>query len=234
MASLTEFVPQSTQTTSRFNLYQSVHKGLRAMLADLLLNVGRSDGHNAEDSARRLAQLQQVLQLCCCHLQHEEQHLHRAMEARAPGSSAERDAEHQQHQAEIDALQQQATALATLPAHAQAAAWQLLYGRLSLFVADNFVHMLQEEQANMAVLWAHYSDAELIELHDVLVAGIAPEEMAHWFRWIVPHIAHSERVAMFAGMRQGMPPEIFAQTLAQAGSLLPTQDWCQLQQALAA
>lgn len=221
-------------STQRFNLYQSVHKGLRAMLCDMLLALGHCDLYEPEQRRRTLAQLQQVLSLCYCHLQHEDLHLHRAMEARAPGSSSQRDSEHHHHVGEIIALQRMVDGVNHLPESELDAGGQALYARFSLFVADNFEHMLHEEQDNMAVLWAHYSDAELVELHDVLVAGIPADEMAHWFRWIVPHIAHSERVAMFHGMRQGMPAEIFAQHLHAAAELLPAQQARKLQQALAA
>ena len=53
----------------------------------------------------------------------------------------------------------------------QAAAWQRLYQLLSLFVADNFERMLLEEREHNAVLWRHFSDEELIEIHDALLAN---------------------------------------------------------------
>ena len=35
-------------------------------------------------------------------------------------------------------------------------------GALALFIADNFQHMHVEETAHNAVLWARYTDAELM------------------------------------------------------------------------
>lgn len=233
MASL-DSKPATVAAAQRFNIYQSVHKGLRAMLCDMLQAIGNCDLHEPAPRQHTLTRLHQELSLCHCHLQHEDLHLHRAMEARAPGSSSQRDSEHHHHVGEIIALQRMADGMNHLPDSELDTAWQALYARFSLFVADNFEHMLHEEQDNMAVLWAHYSDAELIELHDVLVAGIPADEMAQWFRWIVPNVTHNERVAMFLGMRQGMPAAIFAQHLDAAAALLPAPQAHKLQLALAA
>lgn len=91
--------------------------------------------------------------------------------------------------------------------------------------------MLREEQAHNAVLWAHYSDEELIALHDELVASIPPDKMALHFRWILPSVSHAERVGMLQGMRQGTPSEVLASQLDMARPLLQARDWFKLKAA---
>jgi hypothetical protein len=102
---------------------------------------------------------------------------------------------------------------------------------LSQFVACNLTHMLLEEQVHNAVLWAHHGDEELIALHDELVASIPPEEMAVHFRWMLPSVSHAERVGMLQGMRQGMPPEVFASQLDMARPWLDARAWHKLKAA---
>ena len=109
--------------------------------------------------------------------------------------------------------------------------WLRLYHALSQFVAGNLVHMLLEEQAHNTVLWAHHSDEELLALHDELVASIPPEEMAVHFRWMLPSVSHVERVGMLQGMRQGMPPEVFASQLDMARPWLDARAWHKLKAA---
>ena len=58
----------------------------------------------------------------------------------------------------------------------------VLYRQLTLFMAHNFEHMNEEETAHNAVLWAHYTDAELVGIHDALVASIPPHEMLQFAR----------------------------------------------------
>jgi hypothetical protein len=217
--------------TTRFNLYQAVHKGLRAFMADTLVRVGRTDATDPLDRADCAEQVRILLHLCGEHLVHENRFIHTAMERRAPGSTGQAETEHIAHVAEIAGLrrvlaQAEGASLAQRDAY-----WLRLYHALSQFVADNLIHMLLEEQTHNAVLWAHHSDEELIAVHDELVASIPSEEMAVHFRWMLPSVSHAERVGMLQGMRQGMPPEIFASQLEMARPLLDARAWQKLKAA---
>ena len=93
--------------------------------------------------------------------------------------------------------------------------------------------MLVEETAHNAALWAHYSDAELQELEGRIRGSIAPDEMMVFLRWIVPSITAVERLQLFAGMRAGMPPPVFASAYAALTARLSAGDVAKLDQALA-
>ncbi|MBI3382799.1 MAG: hypothetical protein HY019_12405 [Aquabacterium sp.] len=227
-----QLVDQALDHSQRFNLYQGVHKGLRAFMADTLVRVGSTDYTDAQERQEAADVVRTLLHICGEHLKHENDFLHTAMERRAPGSSASCAQEHVEHVANIDALSgclRQALAATEVQ---QASAWQRLYQLLSLFVADNYEHMLLEEREHNAVLWRHFSDEELIEIHDALLASVPADEMAHHFRWILPQLSHPERVEMLSGMRQGMPPEVFASQLDMARPLLNARAWHKLQAAL--
>lgn len=219
---------------SRFNMYQSVHKGLRAFMADTLNKVGRTDYTDALERQEAASQLRSLLDICCQHLAHENQFLHTAMERRSPGSAQRCADEHVAHVAHIASLGNSLEDALRAATPDQEQAWQQLYLALSLFVGENFEHMLMEERAHNAVLWLHYSDEELIEIHDALLATIPADEMAIHFRWMLPQLSHPERVAMLSGMRMGMPAEVFASQLNLVASLLDTRSWRKLQAALQA
>lgn len=216
----------------RRNEYQAIHKALRALMADVLGIVGRTDCHDDAERAEATTALRNMLDICRTHLEHENHFMHSAMEARAPGSASIRNVEHEGHQREMAALLRDVDGIYVLVGAAREYAWQQLYRRLSLFVAENFEHMVEEEQFNMSVLWEHYSDDELNEIHNALVAGIPPEEMGVMFRWMIPNLSHNERVGMLSGMRQNMPAEIFAATLRNVEELVSKRDWVKLQLAL--
>lgn len=228
-----ETKPAAAQSRHRRNEYQAVHKALRAMMADMLCAVGRTDCHDDSERAEATTAMRNLLEVCRAHLGHENYFIHRAMEARAPGSAVVRNAEHDGHVCEIAWLLQDLDGIYVLTGAVREFAWQQLYRRLSLFVAENFEHMVEEEQANMALLWEHYSDEELNEIHSALVASIPPDEMAVMFRWMIPNLSHGERVGMLSGMRQNMPPEIFYATLQGVRALLSERDWTKLTLALA-
>ena len=222
---------RANPVSPRFDIYSTVHKGLRAFMADTLLKVGRSDPQDAVECRETAEQLRSLLHVCGQHLVHENEFLHTAMERRAPGSAASAAHEHEGHVAEIAALSAWLERALKATGGEAPGAWQWLYQSLSQFVAENFEHMLLEEREHNAVLWRHFSDEELLAIHDELVASIPAEEMALHFRWMVPQLSHPERVAMLGGMRQGMPPEVFATQLDMARPLLNARAWHKLQAA---
>lgn len=223
---------QASRPRSRFNMYQSVHKGLRAFMADTLSKVGCTDYTDVAERQDTASQLRSLLDICCQHLAHENHFLHTAMERRSPGSAARCADEHVAHVADITRLRVGLDDALSASESDQEWTWQQLYQALSLFVAENYEHMLMEERVHNAVLWQHYSDEELIEIHDALLATIPADEMAIHFRWMLPQLSHPERVAMLSGMRLGMPAELFASQLNTVEALLDTRSWRKLQAAL--
>ena len=117
-------------------------------------------------------------------------------------------------------------------AGAAAAAAQALYRLLALFVADNLVHMDSEETTHNALLWARYTDAELLAIHAALVGSIPPGEMAFALRWMLPAMNPQERCAMLADMRDNAPAEAFEATLDIARQQLDAPAWAHLARGL--
>lgn len=194
----------------RFDMYTGIHKALRAFMADTLLAVGRMDPADPADVDQAAERVLQLLGFCGGHLAHENAFVHAAIEARSPGGSARISFEHEEHAREIAALADRVARL-RLAAPAQKAPEALaLYRELALFVAANFQHMHVEETAHNALLWARYSDAELVEVHDALVASIPPEEMMVTARWLVPFMNPAERAMLVGDMRAKAPAEAFA------------------------
>jgi hypothetical protein len=107
-----------------------------------------------------------------------------------------------------------------------------LYRALALFIAENFQHMHVEEIAHNAVLWARYTDAELLAIHDALVASIPPDEMMAVVRWLVPFMNPMERFHLLADMRAKAPAPAFAAVLDLARAHLTAAEWAKLARAL--
>ena len=222
----------AAQEAPRFDMYGAIHKALRAFMADTLLSVGRMDVDDEPQLVRSLQRVFDLLEFCQQHLQHENSVIHPAMEARAPGSSTHIDAEHVQHVAHIERLSALAgQVLRGLPG-ARPAAAQALYHALSAFIAHNFEHMLEEELEHNAVLQAHFSDAELLQVHDALVASIPPAEMMVVVRWMVPFMNPTERTAMMADMQAHAPAPAFQAALEVVRPHLDEGEWAKLTRSL--
>jgi hypothetical protein len=135
-----------------------------------------------------------------------------AIEARAPGASARIAHEHDDHEQHIATLRATLLAL-TRPARRAAPRRQSAAGPVP---PAGPVRRRQpgahgwEETTHNALLWARYTDAELLAIHAALVGSIPPEEMAFALRWMLPAMNPQERCAMLADMRDNAPAEAFA------------------------
>ena len=161
------------------DLYVSIHKALRHFMTDTLTRVGRIDVADRADRDEALGQLDELLGLCLAHLHHENEFVHTAIEARQPAGSQRIAGEHVEHAESIAALKDEAAALRDASGVDAERLALRLYRHLALFVAENFQHMHIEETVHNALLWQHYSDAELGALHGRLhgehrAAGASP------------------------------------------------------------
>jgi Hemerythrin HHE cation binding domain len=218
-----------TATLPRVDLYTGIHKALRLFMNDTLARAGKLDHDDALELDATLAQLQSLLEACRSHVAKENRFVHTAIEARCPGASERIGSEHAEHLDAIAALEAEAAALRALPT---AGAALRLYRHLARFVGDNFLHMHVEESAHNGALWAAYSDAELQDIHQRILASIDPAEMALVLRWMVPAMSPAERAAMLGAMQTQIPPEAMRCVLEIVRPHLDDSAWAKLARAL--
>lgn len=215
-------------TSHRYNIYALIHKGLRAWMCDVLAAVGRMDPHDPGDVAAGLGEVRALLAACESHLRHENEYLHAALEARAPGSASVTALEHDRHVQAMAALEGSARAVEAAAGSARAAAAMRLYRHLALFIADNLEHMHAEEVENHAALTMHYNEVEVFAIEQKIVGSLAPEEQMAVMRWMVPSAAPHERAALLSGLRQHAPRPAFDATLALLKPHLSEREWAKL------
>lgn len=221
----------------RPNIYGAVHKALRAHMTDTLLRVGRIDVLEPAECADAMARVRGLLDFCLQHIAHENGFIHTAIEARRPGACSAIVQGHLGHERLINDLHAAVRAFEAVPLDnmpCRMASSSRVYLLLSLFVADNFEHMHEEETAMNDLLWATHTDAEIIALHDRLVASIPPQETMALMHWMLPQVGHAERVMILADMRAKAPAPAFAAVLDIAGRVLSAADATKLRDALAA
>lgn len=219
----------TTTTAPRFDLYAGIHKALRLAMTDTLTRLGSLDAADVGARNEAIAQLGALLDQCRAHVDKENHHVHPAIEARRPGTCAHIADEHVEHLAAIDALEAELVAFQCAP---DAAAAFGLYRHLARFVAENLAHMEFEESVHNAALWATHSDAELMQIHEAIVASIEPAAMGQVLHWMLPAMNHDERVGMLLGMRATAPAPAFEGAMQLAHQRLPQRDWARLVRAL--
>lgn len=212
-------------TPPRFDIYAPIHKALRLFMTDTLQRLGRLDLDDPQDLAAGLGQLDTLLGAASSHLQHENDCIHPALELQQAGASQRIAGEHREHLDTIATLRAHAAALRAAP---EAAAAHRLYRQLAAFVAENFEHMDMEETRHNQALWAGYSDAELQAIEHRILAGIGPQEMSLWLRWLILALNPAERAQLIAGL----PPAAREPVLDSARALLDDGAWGKLCRAL--
>ncbi len=216
----------------RFDAYRLIHKALRHAMLETLFSAGRVDPTDACDVAKVVEQGRALIDLCRAHLRKENRFVHPAMEARAPGSTADMMEQHGHHEDEFIRLGALIDILESAPAGSRAAAAVEYHRELGLFVGDNFVHMHQEETENNRILWRHYSDAELLAIDAEIVASLTPAEKSLALRWMVPAFNPQERATFLSAVRVDVSAEVFAGMLDMVKTLLNDLDWRKLTIAL--
>jgi hypothetical protein len=215
-------------TPPRVDLYAGIHKAMRALMADTLLALGRMDTEDDLETAQTCHRVMELLDFCRSHLLHENEFVHPAIEARSPGASELVAHEHEEHEQAITALGVAVAGLLAGPRAHRAMAGLDLYRRLALFVAHNLEHMHVEETAHNAVLWSRHTDAELLGIHNALVAALAPAEMMYVLRWMVPFMNPAERLGMLGDMQRQAPPQAFQAALDVVQPHLTSNEWAKL------
>jgi hypothetical protein len=216
----------------RFDMYVTIHKAVRAFMADTLVAVGRMDVDDQPELAQTTQRVLELLEFLQSHLTHENEFVHPAIEARSPGDSERIEHEHVEHAQHLAALARSVEALRACHAEDRAGVALNLYRELSLFVAENLQHMYVEETAHNAALWANYSDGELVEIHHQLVSSIPPAEMMLVARWMVPFMNPAERAAMLADVRFNAPAPAFQAMLDTVRPHLTEREWEKLARSL--
>ncbi len=219
-------------TSERYNIYALIHKGLRAWMCEVLTAVGRMDPHDAAEVAAALGEVRALLAGCASHLEHENDYLHTALEARAPGSARVTAREHEQHERSLARLERSVRSVEATTGSARATAAMGLYRLLALFVAENFEHMHVEETQNHATLTAHYNEAEVFTIEQAIVGSLAPDEAMTVMRWMAPSAAPHERAALLAGLQQNAPRPAFEAVLDLVKPHLTAREWAKLDAAI--
>ncbi len=227
--------PTALAKAPRLDLYATIHKALRAFMSHTLVRLGAMDVADAEERTLALDGADALLALMRSHLQHENDFVHTAIEARRPGGARHTADDHLGHLDAIANLEDEVRALRDLGddrAEQRALQAARLYRHLAEFVGENLVHMQVEEADNNAALWALYSDAELAVIHDRLLAAVGPAEMAQVVRWMAASLSVPELAGLFGQMRLKAPPPAFEALLGVARGQLDERRWAQLARAL--
>ncbi|MCX5497163.1 hypothetical protein OSH11_20845 [Kaistia dalseonensis] len=217
----------------RYNLYTTIHKGLRRAQMRLLERIGSIDAYNDDGLAALIADMRLLVTLGRKHLIHENEHIHGVIEERHLGATDGLVEDHEHHERDFDEIEQMLNTLEVAMAPRRSALLRALYLRYSQFIAEDFTHMVEEETETLSLLHQTFDDETLAAIEQRIVSSVDPEMMLHFLRIMIPAMNPSERVGMLGGMKAAMPAPIFAAVLdAGVKPVLEPSDWRWLEDAL--
>lgn len=209
------------------NPYRDVHKGIRELLVDLLVQCGKTDPGSdiqLQDLQRRFVRVQDLLEF---HGQIEDRLLAPIIQACGVGSKlAAIETAHISLHEQAQALHRQLDTL--LSEGASADAIQQFYLSLSRFTAQQFQHLADEEIHIWPALRHSCSDEQMTGyLADA--RSLAPPAVTQaMLAAMISATNASERQYMLASIKKTLSDQAFARVCDLSRSVLSPRDWDEL------
>ena len=208
----------------RVDLYGTVHKGLRARLFDLGVELDRCDFTKPLEVAVAMSAYRRTMGFVHEHHHHEDEFIEPVLQPCGGDIASSVAAQHSRMHtslAELDAL---VAAIDRSPDDRRATG-AVLCGRFRTFLAEYLQHMDYEETVVNAGLWATCSDPDLMALHGRLHASIPMPRFIEWLEILLPAINFDERTAMLRGLKAHAPTSMFEAVTSLASRVLGPAGW---------
>ena len=212
----------------RMNIYGFPHKGLRIALSQLSMLSGNTDYSN-ESSLEKLKNLsEELVTLLDLHLHSEEDVVLPALEARVQGSTSENIEEHEQLEKEVKVEKQ----LKDITVNSTPDSGAKFYESVSNFQSKYIAHMAMEERDINPIIWANFTDDEIMAWHGQVMSILTPDQIMMWFKYIVPALNPFERSMIMGGFKENAPSEFFDSVLEMLNGYMSENAHSQLKKML--
>lgn len=212
--------------TLRFNPFNQIHKGLRALLYDTALLMQHTDFTHEAERAEVIERVRLVNYLFHHHAHTEDNRIFPMIEPYAPQIQADFEAQHEtDHQLSEDLEKCVVRFTETNTPEQNLLAAQQLAHAFHAFLAFNVEHMAKEETVINQVLWQYYTDAQLMAKVQEIGSSIPPEDNRHFTYWMLKGMATHEIVQWFNAIKLSAPPQVFDFFCQIAEKALPENKW---------
>jgi len=217
----------------RYNPFNQIHKGLRALLYNTALQIQHTDFSDDYATRQTLEKVELVIWLFEGHAHVEDTMVFPLIEKHAPEVVTDFETQHVEdhHLSEVlvEAVTQCKKA-ATIDAKFVAARDLLL--AFNDFLAFNVKHMNQEETIVNSHIWEHYSDDELLEHGKEIVKSIPPEKNGHYSKWMLLGLNNHEIAVWFTTIKNMAPLPVVNMFYELAEKELDADRWNIIKNAL--
>lgn len=217
----------------RYNIFNQVHKGLRALLFETGLAVQQCDFANEKESGKVLKQLYDMLTLFEKHADTENRFILPAIQEYEPSVVESFEQEHDEDHELGDNLRKLLDDFAgQQEAETKTEAGKAIYLSLVRFMVFNLDHMSREEAILNKILWRYYSDEQLAGITRQIIAGQPVEMMSLFSKWMMRGLNNDEIVNWLKEVKNKAPHFIFEGLLSMSRQELDQHRWLLLQEQL--
>lgn len=219
--------------TVRFNPFHQVHQALRALLYHASITVQHTDFTEEAQARKTITLLEELVNFFEAHAHKEDTQVFPLITKAAPELVADFEAQHEKdHAMGVELLDAMQNYRQTVSAVEKKLAGKKLQMALNEFTAFNLTHMHEEETLVLDVLHREYTDEQLLEREQQIVASLSPAEKAFSGYWMLKGLAMNEIIDWYKKMQATAPPFVFDESMHLAEKALSAEKLKTLQQSL--
>lgn len=177
----------------RYNVFNLLHKGLQLQLTDTLVMLKQTDFSRIAEAQPSLRKVHALYRLCYDQSYLEDKWLLPVIAPVAPAVSFVLEQDHQDNRVNWQRLK----GLMIVYDHAVSSEEKKLAGNAIVtafteLASANMRHMFKEEEMINAILWDHYTDAEIFDIEQDIMAYVSPEDTVVYNSWMVSQMDNTD------------------------------------------
>jgi hypothetical protein len=218
---------------SRYNPFNMIHKGLRALLYETALKIQRTDFACDQEVHDTFEQVRTALWIFKGHIRIEKEEVYAKLYKLVPFMVQALEKEHEKHEKinqELLYAMEGYWNAKTLPS--KISAGQNILMVFNEFVSFHLLHMNRQETVVNDLLWENYSDIQLIRIVRSIAEKIPTKRNEQYNRWILKGLALHEVIVWLKTIRFGSTAVVYERFYTMAEAELPADLWMQVEKAL--
>lgn len=206
----------------RINIFNQIHKGLRAALYDTAISLQQADFTSEAEADAALDKIKEVVMLFDEHAHNEDQFILPAIVQYEPSVS---DAFEQEHVTDLVLAQNLNKAVSEFYNLVKAEDRFLAGKKINIdfvaFMVFNLQHMAKEEDLLNQLLWRYYTNAEILQIQHRIVQSVTPWHQDFVSKWMLRGINNIEAALWLRSVETSAPAIVYKTLFAKAEQELP-------------
>ena len=218
----------------RFDVYGSLHKGIRSLMTELMYELGKSDVTNTSEITALGEKLGSLWDILHVHAKAEEEFIFPHLLKKDKAFYMKLKQAHEKFEKDAGLFREAFKKFLEMDTEAAEKQQELTNFTKSYntFISEYFSHMQDEELGANPILWGMLDDEELMDILSNMSQKPTVELREYFIPYLLKATNPAERVGVLMGMRRSMAESTFTRTLEIVRGSLAESDWQRLKKTL--